>query len=109
MGKVIRVLGATGLALVTIDATVPEDFAVAPRKSPWERSLSVSGWVRWMTAVNPAITAPDAPLGVSPEDLPVLAFLSQQLINANPAWHPAHKRQLEPLDRSRLVVLPGGH
>ena len=39
----------------------------------------------------------------------MLAFLSQQLINANPAWHPAHKRQLEPLDRSRLVVLPGGH
>ncbi|WP_157356938.1 hypothetical protein [Arthrobacter sp. U41] len=50
-------------ALVTIDATVPEDFAVAPRKSPWERALSVSGWVRWMTALNPAITAPDAPSG----------------------------------------------
>ncbi|MDR7082096.1 pimeloyl-ACP methyl ester carboxylesterase [Arthrobacter ginsengisoli] len=136
-------------ALVTIDATVPEDFAVAPRRSSWERLLSVSGWVRWMTALNPAITAPAAPAGVYPEatigkirsmtvwnyanpaiidennrmaenfaavsalaypaDLPVLAFLSQQLVNANAEWYPAHARQLELLDRSQIVVLADDH
>lgn len=136
-------------ALVTIDATVPEDFAVAPLRNSWERVLSVSGWVRWITALNPALTAPAAPAGVYPEadirgirsmtlwnyanpavidennkmaenfaavsalaypeDLPVLAFLSQQLIEANTEWYPAHEQQLEQLDRSQLVVLPGDH
>lgn len=136
-------------ALVTIDATVPEDFAVAPRRSPWERLLSVSGWVRWITALDPALTAPAAPAGVYPDaaiggirsmairnyanpaiidenlrmkenfaavsnlgypaNLPVLAILSQQLVDANAQWYPAHAEQLEPLERSRIVVLPGDH
>lgn len=136
-------------ALVTIDGTVPEDFAVAPKIGVGERLLAVTGWVRWMTALNPAITAPSAPVGVYsereieqiqlmtiwnyanpamidennrsaqnfdavaglsyPSELPVLAFLSQQLIDANIQWRPAHEQQLESLDRSELVVLDGGH
>lgn len=135
-------------ALVTIDGTVPEDFAVAPRTGGWERFLSMTGWVRWMTALDPAITTPSAPVGVYserdieqirlmtirnyanpavidennrsaenfaavgglgyPTGLPVLAFLSQQLIDANTEWRPAHAQQLESLDRSELVVLDGG-
>lgn len=51
-------------ALVTIDGTVPEDFAVAAPRSRWEAALSVTGWVRWVTALNPALTAPAAPAGV---------------------------------------------
>lgn len=136
-------------ALVTIDGTVPEDFAVAPKIGVGQRLLSVTGWVRWMTALNPAITAPSAPVGLYsereieqirlmtiwnhanpatidennrsaenfdavagmsyPAELPVLSFLSQQLIEANALWRPAHERQLEPLNRSELVVLQGGH
>lgn len=42
-------------ALVTIDGTVPEDFAVAPKTGGWARLLSMTGWVRWMTALHPAI------------------------------------------------------
>ncbi|WP_146755328.1 alpha/beta hydrolase [Arthrobacter sp. AQ5-05] len=136
-------------ALVTIDGTVPEDFAVAPTIGAGQRLLSVTGWARWMIALNPAITAPSAPVGVYsereieqirlmtiwnyanpaiidennrsaenfdavagmsyPAELPVLAFLSQQLIDTNGQWLPAHEQQLEPLDRSELVVLDGGH
>ncbi len=136
-------------ALVTIDGTVPEDFAVASKIGVGQRLLSVTGWVRWMTALNPAITAPSALVGVYskreieqirlmtiwnyanpamidennrsaanfdavaamsyPAELPVLSFLSQQLIDANTQWRPAHEKQLEPLDRSELVVLDGGH
>lgn len=136
-------------ALVTIDGTVPEAFAVAPKIGVWERFLSVTGWVRWMSAVNPAITAPAAPAGVYsehaieqirlmtiwnyanpamtdennrsaenfdavaglsyPSELPVLAFLSQQLIDANTQWRPAHEQQLDSVDRSELVVFNGGH
>lgn len=136
-------------ALVTIDGTVPEDFAVAPEIGVGQRILSVTGWVRWMIALNPAITAPSAPVGVYsereieqirlmtiwnyanqamidenngsaenfeavaglsyPSELPVLAVLSQQLVDANTQWRPAHEQQLEPLDRSELVVLDGGH
>ena len=44
-----------------------------------------------------------------PTGLPVLAFVSQQLIDANTQWRPARAQQLEPLDRSELVVLDGGH
>ncbi|WP_026852005.1 alpha/beta fold hydrolase [Glaciibacter superstes] len=115
-------------ALVTIDGTVPEDFAIAPKIGVGERLLSVTGWVRWMTALNPAITAPPAPVGVYsereigqirlmtiwnyanpamidennrsaenfdavaglsyPSELPVLSFLSQQLVDANIQWGP---------------------
>lgn len=136
-------------ALVTIDGTVPEDFAVAPYVGSGQRLLSVTGWVRWMTALNPALTAPAAPEGVYsereieqirlmtiwnyanpamvdennrsaenfdavegmgyPAELPVLSFLSQQLIDANSQWRPAHEEQLKPLSRSELVVLDGGH
>jgi pimeloyl-ACP methyl ester carboxylesterase len=136
-------------ALVTIDGTVPEAFAVAPGIGVWERFLSATGWVRWMTALNPAITAPAAPAGVYsehaieqirlmtiwnyanpavidennrsaenfdavaglsyPAELPVLAFLSQQLIDANTQWRPAHEQQLESVDHSELVVFNGGH
>jgi pimeloyl-ACP methyl ester carboxylesterase len=136
--------------LVTLDGTVPEDFAVSPHiGGGWERALAVTGWVRWMTALNPAITAPTAPTGVYsehdierirlltiwnyanpamidennrsaenfaavqslsyPPDLPVLAFLSQQLTDANSEWLPAHEQQLESVDRSELRVLDGGH
>lgn len=38
----------------------------------------------------------------------MLAFLSQQLIDANTQWHPAHERQLESVDRAELAVLDGG-
>lgn len=136
-------------ALVTIDGTVPKDFAIPPRTGLGQRLLSMTGWVRWMTAIDPAITAPSAPAGVYsepdieqirlmtirnyanpavidennrsaenfaavaelsyPKGLPVLAFLSQQLIDANTEWRPAHAQQLESLDRSTLVVLRGGH
>lgn len=136
-------------ALVTIDGTVPEDFAVAPKTDGWARLLSTTGWVRWLTALDPAIAAPSAPDGVYserdieqirvmtirnyanpavidennrsaehfaavarmsyPSGLPVLAFVSQQLIDANTQWRPAHEQQLESLDRSELVVLDGGH
>ncbi len=44
-----------------------------------------------------------------PTKLPVLAFVSQQLIDANPQWLPAHEKQLESVDRSEVVVLDGGH
>lgn len=136
-------------ALITIDGTVPEDFAVAAKVGAMDRLLSVIGWVRWMTALDPALTAPAAPSGVYsdrarerirlmtiqnyanpatidennrsaenlgavaglsyPSGLPVLAFVSKQLIDANSRWLPAHQQQLEPLDRSELVVLDGGH
>ncbi len=136
-------------ALVTMDGTVPEAFAVAPEIGVWERFLLVTGWVRWMTVLSPAITAPAAPAGVYsesaieqirlmtiwnyanpamidennrsaenfdavaglsyPSELPVLAFLSQQLIDANAQWRPAHEQQLESVDRSELVVFNGGH
>ena len=136
-------------ALVTIDGTVPEDFAVAPKTDGWARFLSTTGWVRWLTALDPAIAAPSAPDGVYserdieqirlmtirnyanpaaidennrsaenfaavgglayPTGLPVLAFVSRQLIDANTEWLPAHAQQLESLNRSELVVLDGGH
>jgi hypothetical protein len=109
----------------------------------------MTGWVRWMTALDPAITAPSAPVGVYserdieqirlmtirnyanpavidennrsaenfaavaglsyPTGLPVLAFVSQQLIDASTEWRPAREQQLASLDRSELVVLDGGH
>lgn len=136
-------------ALVTIDGTVPEDFAVGPKIGVRERLLAVSGWVRWMTALNPALTAPSAPAGTYseqdldqlrkmaiwnyanpamidennraaenfdavsglayPAKLPVLAFLSQQLVDSSTRWLPAHEQQLDSVDRSELVVLDGGH
>lgn len=136
-------------ALITIDGTVPEAFAVAAPRSRWEAVLSVTGWVRWMTALNPALTAPAAPAGVYsreeieqirlmtiwnyanraivdennrnagnfaavrnlsyPSELPVMAFLSRQLIEAQPDWSTAHERQLEFVERSEIVVLDGGH
>lgn len=136
-------------ALVTIDGTVPEAFAVPPKMGLGQRFLSTIGWVRWMSALNPQITAPAAPaktysqqeieqihlmtiwnyanpavidennrsaenfaavarLGY-PRELPVLAFVSRQLIDANTQWRPAHEQQLEALERSELVVLEGGH
>lgn len=136
-------------ALVTIDGTVPEDFAVPSKTGVGQRFLSVTGWVRWMTALDPKTTAPSALAGVYsdreiqqirlmtirnyanpatidennrsaenfdavaaltyPSELPVLAFLSQQLIDANTQWRPAHEHQLESVGRSELVVLDGGH
>ena len=44
-----------------------------------------------------------------PPDLPVLAFVSQQLVDANPRWRPAHQQQLDSVRRGELVVLDGGH
>ena len=136
-------------ALVTIDASVPEDFAVPAMRSSWERALATIGLVRWVIAFDPAIAAPAAPAGVYsdeelerirlmniwnyanlalidennrsaenfravvnlsyPADLPVLAFVSQQLADANELWLPAHVAQLEPSDRSELAVLDGDH
>lgn len=136
-------------ALVTIDGTVPEDFAVAPAIGVGQRLMSVTGWVRWMTMLDPTLTAPAAPAGVYsdraleqirlmtiwnyanpamidesvrsaanlsavatltyPPDLPVLAFVSQQLVDANPRWRPAHQQQLDSVRRGELVVLDGGH
>ncbi|HET8928316.1 MAG TPA: alpha/beta hydrolase [Microbacterium sp.] len=136
-------------ALVTIDSSVPEDFAVPPGRSSWERLLATTGLVRWMIAFDPAIAAPAAPAGVYsedetdqirlmniwnyanaalidennrtaenfrnvaslsyPDDLPVLAFVSQQLVGANQRWLPAHTAQLKNSNRSELVVLDGDH
>ena len=44
-----------------------------------------------------------------PNDLPVLAFVSQQLVDANERWLPAHEQQLEHLNHSELVLLDGDH
>lgn len=136
-------------ALVTIDGTVPEDFVVAPPSGGGQRLLSVTGWVRWMTMLDPSLTAPSAPAGTYserdleqmrrmtiwnyanpamtdennrsaqnveavagldyPAELPVLAFVSQQLIDADSRWLPAHEQQLGSAGCSELVVLDGGH
>jgi pimeloyl-ACP methyl ester carboxylesterase len=136
-------------ALVTIDATVPADFAIPDRRSPWERAVSTSGALRWMTMLDPSLAAPVAPASAYseeelerlrlmtiwnyanpslidennrsgqnfdavdglnyPKDLPVLAFLSGQTMDAAPDWYRLHEKQLEALDRSELVVLDGHH
>src|SRR5690606_5509944 len=44
-----------------------------------------------------------------PADLPVLAFVSQQLVDARTRWLPAHMEQLAQSDRSELLVLDGDH
>lgn len=136
-------------ALVTLDGTVPEAFTVAPPIGMGQRLMSVTGWVRWMTMLDPTLTAPSAPAGVYsdralerirlmtiwnyanpaitdegtqsaanlsavagltyPPDLPVLAFVSHQLVDAHPRWRPAHQQQLDSVRRGELVVLDGGH
>ncbi len=136
-------------ALVTIDSSVPEDFAIPADRSSWESVLAATGLVRWIITLGPAVAAPAAPAGVYsedeieqirlmniwnyanaalidennrttenfrnvanlsyPDDLPVLAFVSQQLVDANQRWLPAHKAQLEQPNRSELVVLDGDH
>lgn len=136
-------------ALVTIDSSVPEDFAIPADRSFWENVLATSGVVRWVITLDPAIAAPAAPAGVYskeqleqirlmniwnyanpalidennrtaenfrdvaklsyPVDLPILAFVSQQLVDANARWLPAHEQQLEQSNRSELVVLDGDH
>lgn len=136
-------------ALVTIDSSVPEDFAVPADRSSWESALTTTGLVRWAITFDPAIATPAAPAGVYsdgeieqirlmniwnhanpalidennrtaenfravrdlsyPTDLPVLAFLSQQLVDANEQWLPAHDLQLKRSGRSELMVLNGGH
>lgn len=136
-------------ALVTIDSSVPEDFAIPADRSLWEGVLSTSGVVRWVITLDPAIAAPAAPAGVYseeqlehirlmniwnyanpalidennrtaenfrdvvklsyPDDLPVLAFVSQQVVDANARWLPAHEQQLEHSSHSELVVLDGDH
>lgn len=136
-------------AVVTIDSSVPEDFAVPADRSFLERVLATSGVVRWVITLDRAIAEPAAPAGVYseeqieqirlmniwnyanpalidennrtaenfrevaelsyPGDLPVLAFVSQQLVDANARWLPAHEQQLEHSNRSELVVLDGDH
>lgn len=136
-------------ALVTIDSSVPEDFAIPADRNSLEGALAASGAVRWVIALDPAIAAPVAPAGVYseaqlkqirlmniwnyanpalvdennrtaenfrevanlsyPSDLPVLAFVSQQLVDANERWLPAHEQQLRQSNRSELVVLDGDH
>lgn len=44
-----------------------------------------------------------------PDDLPVVAFVSQPSVDADQRWFAAHKSQLEQSNRSELVVLDGGH
>lgn len=44
-----------------------------------------------------------------PHDLPVLAFVSQQFVDANERWLPAHEQQLEHSNHSELVLLDGDH
>lgn len=52
----------------------------------------------------------DAVRGLSyPVDLPVLAFVAQDSIDALPEWYPAHQAQLAGLQRSELVVLDDVH
>lgn len=136
-------------ALVTVDSSVPEDFAVPADRSFWEGVLATSGVVRWVITLDPDIATPAAPAGVYseeqleqirlmniwnyanpalldennrtaenfrevadlsyPGDLPVLAFVSKQLVDANPRWLPAHEQQLEQSARSALMVLDGDH
>lgn len=136
-------------ALVTIDSSVPKDFAIPADRSFWESVLSTSGVVRWVITLNPQIAAPAAPVGIYskeqiaqirlmniwnyanpalidennrtagnfkevsqlsyPDDMPVLAFVSQQFVDADGRWLPAHEQQLERSNRSELVVLDGDH
>lgn len=44
-----------------------------------------------------------------PDALPVLEFLSQETMNQDPEWLPAHKRQLLNVKRHELVILDGPH
>ena len=44
-----------------------------------------------------------------PAELPVLTFLAQDNIDAEPKWYPAHQEQLEGLEHSKLIVIDDGH
>jgi pimeloyl-ACP methyl ester carboxylesterase len=44
-----------------------------------------------------------------PAKLPVLTFLAQDTIDFLPAWYPAHRKQLEGLAHSQLIVIDDGH
>ena len=44
-----------------------------------------------------------------PDSLPVLEFLSQETMNQQPEWLPAHERQLLNVKRHELVILNGPH
>lgn len=46
---------------------------------------------------------------VFPKDVPVLLFLSSQSVGEKEWWLAEHEAQLEQLDKSKLVVMDGGH
>jgi pimeloyl-ACP methyl ester carboxylesterase len=44
-----------------------------------------------------------------PAEIPVLAFVAQDTMDASPEWYSAHQKQLKGLVRSKLIVVDDGH